>query len=111
MLPSHDIVTSIQLSTNCNLTICIFESRHLKTSQAARLYSLVTKVDQPRTCGDRVIDRGGWGYSDGFLHIFVSTGYPISHKIILKCQFMQTALALQNQSKSFFPSLYPVSRN
>ena len=40
----------------------------------------------------------------GFLHIFVSTGYPISHKIIQKRQFMQTALALQNHSESFFPA-------
>ena len=37
----------------------------------------------------------------GFLHIFVSTGYPISHKIFLKCPFMQTTLALQNHGKSF----------
>ena len=37
----------------------------------------------------------------GFLHIFVSAGYPISHKIILKCPFVQTA---QNRGKSFFPS-------
>ena len=37
----------------------------------------------------------------GFLHIFASTGYPISHKIILKCSFMQTALALQNHGKIF----------
>ena len=28
MFTFHDIVTSIQLSTNCNLTVCIFESRH-----------------------------------------------------------------------------------
>ena len=40
----------------------------------------------------------------GFLHIFVSTGYPISHKIILKCPSMQTALSLQNHAKSFFPA-------
>ena len=40
----------------------------------------------------------------GFLHIFFSTGYPISDKIIQKCPFMQTALALQNQGKSFFPA-------
>ena len=25
---SHDVVTSVQLSTNCNLTVCIFESGH-----------------------------------------------------------------------------------
>ena len=37
----------------------------------------------------------------GFLHIFVSTGYPISHKIIRKCPFMQTALELQNHAKNF----------
>ena len=37
----------------------------------------------------------------GFSHIFISTGYPISHKIIQKCQFMQTALALQNHAKNF----------
>ena len=36
------------------------------------------------------------------LHIFVSTGYPISHKIIQICPFMQTALALQNYANSFF---------
>ena len=47
----------------------------------------------------------GWGYSDRFLHIFVSTGYPISHKIIQQCPFMQTALALQNHGKSFFPAI------
>ena len=28
MFTFHDIVTSIQLSTNCNLTVCSFESRH-----------------------------------------------------------------------------------
>ena len=28
MFTSHDIVTSIQLSTNCNLAVCISESRH-----------------------------------------------------------------------------------
>ena len=28
MFTSHDIVTSIQLSTKCNLTVCIFESIH-----------------------------------------------------------------------------------
>ena len=28
MFTSHDIVTSIQLLANCNLTVCIFESRH-----------------------------------------------------------------------------------
>ena len=39
-----------------------------------------------------------------FLHIFVSTGYPISQKIIRKCQFMQTDLALQNHADSFFPT-------
>ena len=49
-------------------------------------------------------DRGGWAYSDRFLHIFVSTGHPISHEIIQKCPFMQTALALQNHAKSFFPA-------
>ena len=38
----------------------------------------------------------------GFLHILVSTSYSISHKIIQRCPFMQTALALQNHSKSFF---------
>ena len=44
--------------------------------------------------------RGGFGaILIGFLHIFLSTSYPISHKIILKCPFMQTALALQNQAK------------
>ena len=42
--------------------------------------------------------------SDGFLHIFVSTGCPISHKIIQRCPFMQTALALQNHAESFFPA-------
>ena len=42
----------------------------------------------------------------GFLHTFVSTGYPISHKIIRKCPFMQTALALQNYAKTF-PQLVP----
>ena len=47
----------------------------------------------------------------GFLRIFVSTCYPIPHKIIQKCPFMQTALALQNCAKTFFPRLYPVSRN
>ena len=40
----------------------------------------------------------------GFLHIFVSTGYPISHKIIQQCPFMLTALALQSHAKSFFPA-------
>ena len=38
----------------------------------------------------------------GFLHIFVSTGYPVSHKIIQRCPFMQIALRLQNHTKSFF---------
>ena len=28
MFTSHDIDTSIQLSTDYNLTVCIFESRH-----------------------------------------------------------------------------------
>ena len=27
MFTSHDIATSIQLLTDCNLTVCIFESR------------------------------------------------------------------------------------
>ena len=40
----------------------------------------------------------------GFLHIFVSAGYPVSHKIILKCPFMQTALAFQTHAESFFPA-------
>ena len=31
-----------------------------------------------------------------FLHTFVSTGSPFSHKIIQQCPFMQTAPALQN---------------
>ena len=59
----------------------------------------LTKMIQFGTAGD------GWGYSDQFfLHIFVSIGYPISHKIIKKCPFMQTDLALQHHGESFFPA-------
>ena len=39
-----------------------------------------------------------------FLHSFVSTGYPISHKIVQQCPFMQTAQTLQNHGKRFFPA-------
>ena len=45
-----------------------------------------------------------WAILIGFLHIFVSTGYLASHKIVLKCPFMQTSLALQNHAKSYFPA-------
>ena len=34
----------------------------------------------------------------GYLHIFVSTGYLIPHKMVQQC----AALALQNHGKSFF---------
>ena len=37
----------------------------------------------------------------GFFHIFVYTVYPMGHKIILKRQFMQTALVLQDHAKIF----------
>ena len=40
MFTSHDIVTSIQLSTNCNLTVCIFESRHDMKNLTASSYSV-----------------------------------------------------------------------
>ena len=47
MFTSHDIVTSIQLSINCNLTVCIFESRHDIKNLIARLYSVPLKT--PKT--------------------------------------------------------------
>ena len=42
---SLNIVTSIQLSTNCNLTVCIFESRHdIKNLTAGSPYSVPLKT-------------------------------------------------------------------
>ena len=47
MFTSHDIVTSIQLSTNCNLTTCIFESRHGIKNLTSSSYSVPLKT--PKT--------------------------------------------------------------
>ena len=44
MSTSLDIVTSIQLSTNCNLTVCIFESRHDVKNLTAASYSVPLKT-------------------------------------------------------------------
>ena len=45
MFTCHDIVSSIQLSTNCNLTVCIFESRHdIKNLTATSPYSVPLKT-------------------------------------------------------------------
>ena len=90
--------------------ICIFSSTEVKTS-CGNLCDLIggytkhsqTKIEFVQTTGQAVGVVGA--ILIGFLHIFVSTGYPtISRKILQKCQFMQTALALQNHAKSFFPA-------
>ena len=47
MFICHDIVTSIQLSTNCHLTVCIFESRHDIKNLMASFYSVPLKT--PKT--------------------------------------------------------------
>ena len=44
MFTSHDIVTSIQLSINCNLTAFIFESRHDLENLTAGSYSVPLKI-------------------------------------------------------------------
>ena len=44
---SHDIVTSIQLSTNCNLTVCISENRHDIKNLIESSYSVPLKT--PKT--------------------------------------------------------------
>ena len=47
MLTSHDIITSIQLSINCNFTVCIFESRHDIKNLTTSSYSVPLKT--PKT--------------------------------------------------------------
>ena len=47
MFTCHDIVTSIQLSKNCNLTVCIFESRHDIKHPTTNFYSVQLKT--PKT--------------------------------------------------------------
>ena len=50
MFTSHDIVTSIQLSTNCDLTVCIFESKHDIKNLTASSYSapLIMKTSKTK---------------------------------------------------------------
>ena len=47
MFTSHDIVTAIHLSTNCNLTVCIFERIHDIKNLTTSCYSLPLKI--PKT--------------------------------------------------------------
>ena len=47
MFTFHDIVTSIQLSTNFNLTVCIFESRHDIKNLTTSSYAVPLKT--PKT--------------------------------------------------------------
>ena len=47
--PFHDIVTSIQLSTNYNLTVCIFESRPDIKNLTATFYSLPLKTPKTKS--------------------------------------------------------------
>ena len=44
MLTTHDIVTSIQLSINCNFTVGIFESNHDIKNLTTSSYSVVVVV-------------------------------------------------------------------
>ena len=60
MLTFHDIITSIQLSINCNLTVCISESRPDIKNLTATSYAVPLKTPQtklegipPKDLGDR----------------------------------------------------------
>ena len=50
MLTSYDIVSSIQLSINCNLTVCFFfkKSRHDIKNLTASSYSVPLKTPKPK---------------------------------------------------------------
>ena len=51
MLTSHDIVTSIKLSINCDLPVCVFESRHDIKNLTASSYSVPLKTPKTKLEG------------------------------------------------------------
>ena len=51
MLTSYDIVTSIQLLMNCNLTVCTYETRHEIKKCAPSFYSVPVKTPKTKLKG------------------------------------------------------------
>ena len=51
MLTSHDTITSIQLSINCNLTFCIFQTRHDIKNLTGSSHSVALKTSETKLEG------------------------------------------------------------